>query len=112
MSAPRLNRQLVLEGSARVNDGAGGFVESWVPLGFVWAEVTARTGRETAQSGAAISRMGFRIVLRGAPVGSLERPEPQQRFRDGTRIYTITAVAEHDPEGRFLICFAEEEQVV
>lgn len=112
MSAPRLNRQLVLEAPDVLSDGAGGFVQGWLPLGIVWADVKARSGRETAQNGAPVSRMGFRIIVRGAPMGSDKRPAAQQRFREGTRVFTIEAVAEDDPEGRYLTCFAQEEQVV
>ncbi len=112
MSAPRLNRQLVLEAPDVLSDGAGGFVQGWVPLGMVWASVSPRSGRETAQSGAPVSRMNYRVIVRGAPIGSDKRPAAQQRFREGARIFTIEAVAEHDPEGRYLACFAQEEQIV
>jgi len=112
MKRPHLNRALTLEAPQRVSDGAGGFVESWVPLGMLWAEVTARTGRETAQSGAAVSRMAYKIIVRGAPQGGLERPTAQQRFRDGARIFTIQAVTEADHAGRYLTCFAQEETAV
>ncbi|MEH6646194.1 MAG: head-tail adaptor protein [Sulfitobacter sp.] len=86
MSAPRLNRALVLETPAELRDGAGGYVQGWVPVGTLWAEVTPRSGRETAQSGAPISRMAYRIIVRGAAVGSPERPTAQQRFRQEERI--------------------------
>ena len=109
MSLPRLNRQLVLEGNQRTPDGAGGFGEAWVPLGNLWAEVTSRTGRERAEAGVPVSTVSYRIVVRAAPVGAPSRPGPQQRFRDGQRHYVIQAVSERDPEGRFLICFADEE---
>ncbi|QUJ77404.1 phage head closure protein [Sulfitobacter albidus] len=112
MSAPRLNRRLVLEAPTRLGDGAGGFVEGWAPLGALWAEVRPSTGSETAQGGAPISRMRYRITVRGAPVGSPERPAAQQRFREDGRIFTIEAVTERDSEGRYLTCFAQEEQVV
>lgn len=112
MSRPRLNRRLVLEAPERVSDGAGGYREGWVELGTLWAEVSARTGRETAQGGAPVSRMSYNVIVRGAPYGSPDRPMPQQRFRDGARIYTIQAVAERDPEGRYLTCFVDEELVV
>lgn len=112
MSAPRLNRQLVLEAPEVLGDAAGGFVQGWVPLGVVWAEVTARSGRETAQSGLAVSTFGYRIIVRAAPVGSSERPAAHQRFREDARIFTIEAVADHDPEGRYLLCLVQEEQAV
>ncbi|NUH64579.1 phage head closure protein [Sulfitobacter sp. S0837] len=112
MKRPHLNRALTLEAPQRVNDGAGGFVESWQPLGTLWAEVTPRTGRETAQSATAVSRMSFKITVRAAPQGAAQRPTARQRFRDGTRVFTIQAVAEADRAGRYLTCFAQEETVV
>lgn len=112
MKAPRLSRRLVLEAPERLSDGAGGYVNGWAPRGVLWAEVVPRTGGETAQTGAPISRMRYRINVRGAPVGSTARPAAQQRFREGDRIFTIEAVTERDPEGRYLTCFAQEDQVV
>ena len=111
MSAPHLNRKLVLEAPQRVADGAGGYSENWIVLGEHWAEVRARTGRERAEAGVPVSAVSYRIVVRGAPYGSASRPMPEQRFRDGARLFLIQAVAERDPEGRFLTCFADEEVV-
>jgi SPP1 family predicted phage head-tail adaptor len=112
MRAPQLNRQLVLEAPDVLADGAGGFVKGWVPLGILWADIKPGSGRETAQSGAPVSRMAYRITVRGAPMGSDKRPAAQQRFREGDRIFTIEAVSDHDPDGRYLTCFVQEEQVV
>ncbi len=109
MSAPRLNRELVLEAPVRVADGAGGFVESWVVMGTLWAEVGARTGRERAVDAGPVSAVAYRIVVRALPVGSAARPRPGQRFRDAARLFVIQAVSERDPDGRFLTCFADEE---
>lgn len=33
MTRPDLSRRLLLEGPVRVPDGAGGFAETWQPLG-------------------------------------------------------------------------------
>ncbi|MEM7520713.1 MAG: head-tail adaptor protein [Pseudomonadota bacterium] len=112
MSLPHLNHSLTLEAPERVDDGSGGYTEVWVPLGTLWAEITARTGRETDHGGAPVSLMSYRIIVRGAPYGAASRPRPEQRFRDGQRKFRILAVAETDRDGRFLTCFAEEEQVV
>ena len=112
MKVPHLNRQLVLETPDTLSDGAGGYVQGWVPAGILWAEVMSRSGRETARNGAPVSRMAYRITVRGAPIGSDHRPAAPQRFRDGDRIFTIQAVTEADPAGRYLTCFAQEEQVV
>ncbi len=102
---PNLSRRLLLEGPSRAPDGAGGVTESWVPLGIVWGEVLPRTGRDTG----GLSHLGVKITVRAAPQGAPSRPTPSHRFRDGDRVFTIDAVTERDPEGRFLTCFATEE---
>ncbi|WP_299614228.1 phage head closure protein [uncultured Tateyamaria sp.] len=109
MKTPRLNRRLNLESPSRASDGAGGYAESWTSLGVIWAELTARTGRETVTTGAAVSAVPYTVVVRGAPVGHPERPMAEQRFRDGNRLFNIRSVAERDPEGRYLVCMADEE---
>lgn len=112
MSTPRLNRRLLLETPIRQSDNAGGFTTIWQPLGSLWAQVTARTGREAAQMGAPISAVSYRIIVRGAPSSTPQRPKPEQRFRDGDRIFLIQAVAEADDDGRHLTCFATEETAI
>ncbi len=111
MSIPKLNRRLVLEAPVRTPDGSGGYVRTWQALGRHWADVRARTGRERAEAGLPISVVSYNIVIRAAPVGSAARPKPEQRFRDGERLFRIAAVAERDPAGRYLTCFADEESV-
>ena len=109
MSAPRLNRRLVLEEAQRVADGAGGFVLAWVALGTLWARVEAGTGRERAGEFVTLSSVACRITVRAAPQGAPSRPKPEQRLRDGLRVFRITAVTEADAEGHYLTCFAQEE---
>ncbi|MBD3662930.1 head-tail adaptor protein [Sulfitobacter aestuariivivens] len=112
MNAPNLNRALILEAPVHASDGAGGYARDWIALGTLWGEITVRSGREIGRSGAAVSRVTCKIVVRGAPWGTPERPMPQQRFRDGTRIFTIEAVTERDPQAKYLTCFAKEEVAV
>ncbi|WP_425090963.1 head-tail adaptor protein [Tropicimonas sp. S265A] len=110
MKAPRLTRPLTLEERQQTPDGGGGFVETWVPLGTLWAEVDSRSGRETGRRQAAsVSLTNLRITVRAAPFGDPSRPKPEQRFRDGARIYRILAVADSDPLARYLICYSDEE---
>ena len=103
-----LTRKLVLEERANVPDGKGGFGVSWTPLGEVWADVDARSGREAFLASRDVSKVRHRIIVRGSPVGSVSRPKPDQRFREGTRVFSILAVAEFDPMSRFLECWTEE----
>ncbi|MEL6102801.1 MAG: phage head closure protein [Pseudomonadota bacterium] len=111
MKHPRPNRRVDLEDPTRVADNAGGYVETWVSLGTLWADIQPRTGRETVSSAAPVSAVRYRIMVRGAPVGDPARPKPGQRFRDGNRLFHIRAVAEYDPRAEFLTCFADEEVV-
>jgi len=112
MPEVRLNRKLVLEVPQRLPDGAGGFSQSWVQMGTLWAAVKARTGRETLDGAASLSTTGYRITVRAAPFGAPSRPAPEHRFREGTRIFRILSVTEQDCDGRFLTCFADEEVAV
>ena len=111
MKVPMLNRRLVLEGQSRNADGSGGHRLSWVALGELWAEVTPGTGVERAGEFVTLASVPYEIVVRAAPVGSPRRPKPEQRFREGDRIFRILAVAEHDARAHYLTCFAREEVV-
>ncbi len=104
-----LSRKLVLEEVTRQPDNAGGFTESWSVLGVVWADVRAGAGRERMATAATISQVRYRILVRAAPVGAPSRPRPGQRFADGSRVYRVEAVADSDPDGLYLECFAKEE---
>jgi head-tail adaptor len=105
-----LNRPLVLETPVETGDGAGGLAVTWVGLGTLWAAVKARTGRAVTRGGGEAARLALEIVVRGAPEGAPDRPRPGQRFREGTRLYRIVAVAERDAAGRMLSCTAIEER--
>lgn len=109
MKKPQLNRKLLLEAPVRIADGAGGYTETWQALGTVWAEITARSGSKRQVAGVPVSRVGYRIVVRGAPEGAAMRPSPDQRFTEGSRRFVIRAVADRDPRGQYLTCFADEE---
>lgn len=109
MKPPVLNRKLTLETPERVADGAGGYVTTWVALGEHWAEIRPGTGRDRALEVMTVARVPLRITLRAAPEGAPSRPRPEQRFREGARIFRILAVTEADAGGRYLTCFAQEE---
>jgi head-tail adaptor len=109
MTTINLNRMLVLEAQTRTDDGAGGFVESWTALGTLWADVAPGSGRDVAGVEVTLAAVPLRITVRGATVGSPQRPVAGQRFRDGARLFPILAVSERDPEGHYLVCYAREE---
>ena len=107
--APNLTRALVLETPVTVPDGAGGFSTTWQALGTLWADIRAGSGRERLATLGPSGEVRLRITLRAAPHGSTRRPRPDQRLREGARVFRILAVTESDPQGRHLICTAIEE---
>lgn len=109
MRAPFLDRRLVLEEALNLPDGAGGFHQTWVPLGTLWARIRPATGNERGAETATLSTAPYRIIVRAAPVGAASRPRPEQRFREGPRLFRILAVSDNDDGGRTLTCYAQEE---
>lgn len=107
--SPRLSRRLALEEMVRVADGAGGYTIVWQVLGQIWAEVTPVGARERAGESVTLSGVTYRIRVRSAPEGAPSRPRPDQRLREGGRIFRITAVSEADPSGLYLTLSAVEE---
>lgn len=111
MIGPHLNRHLVLQDVVRTPDGSGGYDETWTPLGHLWAEVKARSGREGETDHAKLSSVTYDITVRSAPHGAPSRPKADQRFVEGARIFRIHSVIEKDVAAKYLICNASEEVV-
>lgn len=104
-----LNRALVLEQAQSLPDGAGGYSVTWQALGTLWCELRPGAGRERRGEIAPTGEMSLRAFLRAAPQGSPQRPRPDQRLREGARVFTILAVAEADPQGAYLVAYLREE---
>ena len=79
----RLNRKLVLEDAQTVPDGAGGFEETWVPLGALWAHVNAGTGRETAAEFVTLSTVPSRSASLTSACSALVRKRESSPRRMG-----------------------------
>ena len=109
MSTPNLCTPLILEEPERVSDGMGGHQLHWRPVARLWAEMRSGAGRERAGQVGPLSVNNWKITLRGARPGDPRRPRPEQRLRMATRIFVIDAVAEGGADGRWLTCFAHEE---
>jgi head-tail adaptor len=104
----RLARRLVLERAERLPDGHGGYVDDWVPLGTLWADIRPLGEREEFVAGRQRSVVRYRIVVRAAPVGAASRPKARQRFRDGVRAFRVLSVTEFGMERQYLRIVAEE----
>ena len=112
MIYPRLTRHLTLEAEIKVPDQSGGYDSTWSVVGTLWAEIKAKSGREARGPNTPMSKVGYKITVRGAPVGAPSRPVAGQRLRGHGRTYVIEAVSEYDLDGRYLVCHAQEETVL
>lgn len=112
MARFNLNHPMTLEEAQRIPDGAGGYLETWAPLGTLWAELKAGSGNEAQGAGVSLSRTRYKITVRAAPQGAPSRPKPEHRFRYGTRLFRILSVAEVETAERYLTCLATEEVAV
>lgn len=109
MTGYRLNRAMVLEEAQSSADGAGGRTLVWHALGTLWCELRPGSGRERRGESVPEGWMLFRIYLRAALPGSPQRPRPDQRLREGIRVFRILSVSEADAAGAWLVCHAREE---
>lgn len=109
MNVARLNRLMTLEAPTLSPDGGGGVVAEWRALGSHWAALSPRSGGERGEAGLTTSRVSHRATLRWTPEGDPARPRPEQRLREGARVFDILAVAE-DRERRFVTCWLEERR--
>lgn len=105
---PKLSQRLTLEVPVRSSDGGGGWQVSWTALGTHWAELRPVGADERVSGGREVARVTHRVRVRSVPPGSARRPKPEQRFRQGERIFAIRGVAEADHRGAYLICWVEE----
>ena len=104
-----LNWLLILEERQRVSDGVGGFLETWVQLGQLWGEIQTRSVQATEVSAGTTSLERHRILVRGAAEGDPRRPAAGQRFRNGSKAYSIDSVSENDASASYLLCWTREE---
>ena len=89
MNAPRLTVPVVLESAVRVDDGMGGHVVQWRPLGVLHAQMRAGGGAERAGEVGPDSVVGWRITVRGARPGDPRRPQAGQRLRLGPACFAL-----------------------
>lgn len=107
MSAP-LVRKLTLEARAATPDGAGGTMIDWAPVCDVWAAIRPTGAREGFGAGREESRVSYRAEIRWMAPDDPKRPFPDQRFREGARVFEIIGVGEADDRRERLICWLSE----
>lgn len=102
------SRRFVLEERSAAPDGGGGVSEGWRELGAIWASVEPGGAREVFSGGGPAAVATHRACIRYAPHGSAARPKPDQRFREGERVFAILGVTEENDRRARLICWLAE----
>lgn len=98
-----LRHGVTLEEPVRVADDAGGANLTWREVATLWADIRARTGKETLEADRLSGRVSVDIFIRYR-TGVV----PAMRFRHGERIFHIRAVLDEDGRRRWLKCLCEE----
>ena len=108
-AAVRLLRRLVLEAPQRTPDGSGGFATE---LGSGRDALGRRDGADGARGADRRGRAAAGALpdrrARRADRDARSGRAPEQRLREGGRVFSILTVAERDVEGRYLEILAEE----
>lgn len=103
-----LTRRLALEARADAPDGGGGLAENWEARGVIWAAIRPVSARERFTGARPAAIVTHRATIRYAEFGAPERPVPDQRFREGARVFAIRGVTEADDRRERLHCWLEE----
>ncbi|CAD7027296.1 head-tail adaptor protein [Pseudorhizobium endolithicum] len=99
----RMTARLMLEAPVEAGDGQGGAAVSWQAVCSLWALVEPMRvfEREEAAAEAAIVSHRIWVWFRQDIVAG-------QRFRKGTRVFSVKLVRDPDETRRFLLCHCEE----
>lgn len=98
-----LRHRLTLEEKNKVDDGGGGFTESWDVVTTLWAAIRPIRGDEQVETGRLAGEVSHLITLRYR-----EGVAPEMRFRLGVRVFDIKAAIDPDERKCWLRCSCEE----
>ena len=107
LAAGRLNRRITIRRATQAQDDKGGYIESWMTVASVWAEVLGIDGREAVIAQALQGVSYFKITVRWRP--GIQASD--QILLDDGRTLNIRSVA--DPTGRrvMLVLLADTASV-
>lgn len=103
MRPGNLRHRVTLQQLSRIDDGAGGYIETWIAVATVWADVYPLKGQELYQAQQVQANLSHRVTIRyRAGV------EPSMRLQYGTRTLAIEAVIDPEERHRELILMCSE----
>src|SRR5262249_25189393 len=95
--------RLVLEQPVESTDGAGGVTRSYASVATLWAAVTPIAARSEVAAADRGAEVTHRVVIRFR-----NDVTTRHRLREGSRVFIIAALRNHDGSGRFLTIEAHE----
>ncbi len=101
-----LRHRLALETCTRIDDGAGGAVESWGVMAEVWAAIRPLAGDEREMGDALGGRVTHEVWIRHRAGVFAE-----MRFTASGRTFEIRAVIDDGERRRFMKCLCEERNL-
>jgi SPP1 family predicted phage head-tail adaptor len=101
-----LRHRLVLEELQREADEGGGFIETWVAVGELSADIRPVSGGESVEADRVAGRVTHELTLRYRAGVT-----PAMRFRKGARLFHIASVINMDERNAWLKCLCEEREL-
>ncbi len=99
-----LRTELVLEDCQRVDDGLGGFTETWAQTDSAFGMIEPLRAEFRFGADQTLEEVTHQITLRWrAGVAS------GMRLRKGARIFDVVTVSDPDESGRYLVCRTKEK---
>ncbi len=103
MRIGNLRHRITIQQIARIDDGAGGYTETWASAGTVYADVYPLKGQERYDAQQIQANLSHRVTIRyRADVN------PSMRLSYGTRTLVIEAVIDPEERHRELILMCSE----
>lgn len=99
-----LRHELSLQSAQRLDDGSGGFSESWVEVATVFARLDPMRSRSFFRADQRLEEATHRITIRHR-----DDVESGMRFEKQGRRFLILTVGDPDESGRYLVCTTKED---
>lgn len=105
--AVTLNKRVTIQNVTRLEDGQGGFTETWTDAGTVWASLEPYKGWERYQANQVATPITHRIVMRYTSILTTE-----SHLVYGDRYFGVKEALKRNEEKRFLDIRAVELESV
>jgi SPP1 family predicted phage head-tail adaptor len=100
----QLRNEFMLQASAPVPDGLGGYTEAWSEIGLVFGMIEPVAASSIIGADQTLETVTHRITIRRR-----DDIRSGMRFVKGPRVFDIVTIHDPDESGRYLVCRVTEE---